>query len=183
MKKSTWLVIFILAISCIFVAQAVAADHQYIGASKCKMCHKGAKKGEIYETWEASAHAKAYTVLAGDKAKEVAKAKGIEDPQKADECLACHVTGHGVKAELLGDKYDVAEGVTCESCHGAGGDYWKMSTMKALAAGETKPEDVGLLVPDEKTCVTCHNEKSPTYKEFKFDEMWAKIKHGLPEEK
>jgi len=179
MRKTTWLVMIVLAISCIFVAQAVAGDHQYIGAAKCKTCHKGPKKGEVYEKWTASKHAKAYETLASDKAKEVAKAKGIEDPQKADACLKCHVTGHGSKAEMLGKKYAATDGVTCESCHGAGGDYWKMKTMKSLAAGETKPADVGLLKPDEKTCVTCHNEESPTFAGFKYDEMWAKIDHSI----
>ena len=32
----------------------------------------------------------------------------------------------------------------------------------------------------EKKCRTCHNEKSPSYKPFKFDEMWAQIKHLIP---
>lgn len=182
MKKSTWLVMIILAISCVFVAQAVAGDHEYVGATKCKTCHKGEKKGMVFEKWTESKHAGAFTTLAGEKAKEIATAKGIEDPQKADACLKCHVTGHGAKAELLGKKYDAAEGVTCESCHGAGGDYWKMKTMKALAAGEMKGEEVGYVVPDEKTCVKCHNEESPTFKGFKFDEMWAKIEHSVKAE-
>jgi hypothetical protein len=157
------------------------AEHQFVGAAKCKMCHNSAKQGKIYDAWMASAHAKAYETLASDAAKKVAAEKGIEDPQKADACLKCHVTGHGAKAELLGTKYDAAEGVGCESCHGAGGDYWKNTTMKAISAGETDGASVGLLTPDEKTCVGCHNEENPNHPgEFKFDEMWAKIKHAKP---
>jgi len=157
-----------------------AAEHQFIGAAKCKMCHNSAKMGKMYAGWLETAHAKAYETLASDAAKAVGAERGIEDPQKADECLKCHVTGHGAAAELLGTKYDAAEGVTCESCHGAGGDYWKNKTMKAIAAGETDGGEVGMLRPDEKTCVGCHNEESPSFKEFKFDEMWAKIKHAKP---
>ena len=37
---------------------------------------------------------------------------------------------HGAAAELLGKKYDVAEGVGCESCHGAGADYKKKKIME-----------------------------------------------------
>ena len=110
------------------------------------MCHKSEAQGEQFPIWEKSAHAKAYATLAGDDAKAIAKEKGIEDPQKADACLKCHVTGYGAAADMFGDKYDMANGVGCESCHGAGSDYDKMSVMKAVMAGTTKPESVGLRV-------------------------------------
>ncbi len=41
-----------------------------------------------------------------------------------------------------------------------------------------------ILVEDgsaEKLCLTCHNEESPTFKEFKFKERWEKIAHPIPE--
>ena len=34
----------------------------------------------------------------------------------------------------------------------------------------------------EKQCRSCHNEKSPTFKEFNFAERWAKIRHQLPKD-
>ena len=41
----------------------------------------------------------------------------------------------------------------------------------------------GLIVPEkiEDFCIGCHNAESPTYVEFNFEEMWAKIKHPVPE--
>ena len=48
---------------------------------------------------------------------------------------------------------------------------------KAVAAGLTDFKDDAA---KEKLCKTCHNEKSPTYKEFKFKDMWAKIAHMRP---
>jgi len=158
-------------------------EHVYIGATKCKTCHKKPEVGEQYPLWEKSQHAQAYNTLATDKAKEVAKAKGIDNPQEADACLSCHVTGHGVKAELLGTKYDKTQGVTCESCHGPGGDYYKKKTMVAIMSGEIDGATVGLMVPDEKTCTKCHNEESPTFESFDFKEMSKKITHPMPEEK
>jgi hypothetical protein len=188
MKKS---LIFLLAVvivafvgSSVFQDRAAAGEkHMYIGAAKCKMCHKKAEAGEQYLIWEKSAHAKAYEVLAGEKAMEVAKAKGIENPQEADECLKCHVTGHGAPAELLGTKYTVTEGVGCESCHGAGGDYYKKKTMVGVMTGEIEAASVGLTTPDEKTCVKCHNEESPTFTGFKFEEKVKNIAHPIPEAK
>jgi len=38
----------------------------------------------------------------------------------------------------------------------------------------------GLIVPDEKTCTKCHNADSPTFKEFDFAAMYAKIEHTIP---
>jgi hypothetical protein len=167
----------------VFQNSVTAGDHQYIGATKCKTCHKKPEAGEQYPIWEKSAHAQAYATLASEKSMEIAKSKGIENPQEADECLSCHVTGHGAPAELLGTKYDKTQGVTCESCHGAGGDYYKKKTMVGIMSGEIDGATVGLKTPDEKTCLTCHNEKSPTYKEFNYEERVKDIAHPIPEAK
>jgi hypothetical protein len=50
-------------------------------------------------------------------------------------------------------------GVHCESCHGAGKDYQSKKVMenKDLAIAN------GLVMPDDKVCVKCHNEESPSY--------------------
>ncbi len=158
------------------LSAADAPDHKYIGADKCKMCHNSPAKGAQYTKWKESPHSKAYATLGTEEAKKVAAAKGIADPQKADECLRCHVTGHGAPAAMLTDKYKVEDGVSCESCHGPGGDYWKMTVMKdrqqSIAAG--------LVIPNEATCKQCHNADSPSFKGFDFAAASAKIAHPNP---
>ncbi len=161
---------------------ARAADHQFVGATKCAMCHKKPEVGEQYVKWQASKHAQAFATLATPEAKEVGKKLGVEDPQKDPKCLSCHVTGHGAAAALLGPKYDATEGVTCESCHGAGGDYMKKTTMEGIMSGTIEAASVGLVKPDQKTCETCHNEKSPSYKPFDFAKAKEKIAHPIPAE-
>ena len=159
------------------MATEPAAAHEFIGADGCKLCHKAEEKGNQYGKWQGSAHAKAYETLATDAAKKITAAKGLGDnPQAVAECLSCHVTGHGAKPELLGKKYAVAEGVSCESCHGAGGDYKKKATMESRELSIA----AGMVVPDEKTCRTCHNEKSPSFKGFDFATAYAKIAHPDP---
>jgi len=180
------LALFVVAFigsSVVYDGATAGEKHSYIGASKCKTCHKKPEVGEQYPLWEKSKHAQAYAALASEKAMEIAKEKGIDNPQEADECLKCHVTGHGAAAEQLGTKYDKTEGVTCESCHGAGGDYYKKKTMVAITSGEVDGATVGMMTPDEKTCVVCHNDESPTFAGFKFDEMVKKIAHPIPEAK
>jgi cytochrome c peroxidase len=73
------------------------------------------------------------------------------------------------------------QGVSCEACHGAGSEYNDMKVMKQITAGEVKGADYGLTDADEANCVTCHNEKSPTFKGFEYKEYVLKIVHPIPE--
>jgi len=179
------LIAFVSVWSTIALVDSASAETQrtFVGAAKCKTCHKKPEVGEQYPKWLETAHAKAYETLGGDTAKKIAEANGFGNPQEAPECLSCHVTGHGVAAEFLGTKYAVTEGVSCESCHGAGGDYYKKATMKSLMTGEIDGATVGLVKPTKEVCITCHNDKSPTFTEFNFDEMVKKIGHPIPDAK
>ena len=156
---------------------ADAASHGFIGVEGCKICHKSEKSGNQYGIWLASGHAKAYETLGTPAAKEAAAKLGLSgNPQEMDQCLGCHVTGHGVEKALLGEKYSITEGVGCESCHGAGADYKSKKVMEDHAASVA----AGMIVPTAETCKTCHNEKSPSYKPFDFEKFYAKIAHPTP---
>ncbi|RMH02953.1 MAG: hypothetical protein D6702_07360 [Planctomycetota bacterium] len=164
--------------------KAIAAQSgKYVGAKKCKMCHS--KVGNTYGIWEKSKHAQAYKTLQGDEAKAIAKERGIEDPAKAPECLKCHVTAFAhLKDEKKVDKrFDITAGVQCETCHGPGGDHMK-ARMKAKSklSADKLPEGLGgeMTLPDEQLCRSCHNEESPSYKEFKFAERLKAIAHLHP---
>lgn len=161
------------------IAQEKAA--QFGGVATCKTCHLTKKSGAQFKVWSASPHSKAFEVLKSDEAKAIAKEKGIADPSTADACLKCHVTAFGVDAKMKGPKLTMEEGVSCEACHGAGSNYKSMKLMKDITAGKIKGEDYGLVLPTEAVCVTCHNEESPTYKPFKFEEAAKKIAHPIPE--
>ena len=143
------------------------------------MCHKGDKKGNQAEIWAKSKHAEAFAALLSPKALEIGKAKGIAVPSESKECLECHTLGKTVSADVLAKTFDIKDGVQCETCHGAGSAY--KSTMKdkaaSIAAGMTEFKD---LAAAEKMCRGCHNEKSPTFKDFKFKERWDLIKHMRP---
>jgi hypothetical protein len=168
--------LFCLLATVVLLSPVLAGDHAFVGSGKCKMCHNSEAKGAQFKKWSEGPHANAFATLGSDKAKEVAAAKGIDDPQKAPECLKCHVTGHGMAADKLTDKYNAEEGVGCESCHGAGGDYWKMSVMKDQAQSVA----AGLVIPTEETCTGCHNPENPTHPGFNYEEYLAKIAHPNP---
>ena len=121
------------------VAEKEEVKHAYIGAKKCKICHK-----EEYKSWEMTGHAKAWDLLKPEE-------------QKNEECVGCHSTGVTPKGKLL-------TGVQCEACHGAGDDYKKKSIMEDRELSIKN----GLIIPDSTLCVSCHNEKSPTFKSFDY---------------
>lgn len=152
-------------------------EHEFIGSKKCSLCHKRENQGSQYSIWQESSHAKAFKALAAPEAKELAAHLGVGDPQKSGECLKCHSTAYWFSKKKVTEKISVEEGVGCESCHGPGKDYMKMTTMK----DRQKAVDAGLLLPDEKTCRKCHNETAPNVKEFKYEESWGKIKHPVPQ--
>jgi len=156
------------------------APNKYVGMKMCSICHKSDKIGNQYGIWQKSKHAEAYKTLTTEKAKVIAKEKGLKQPaEESPECLECHTIV--ADAKLTDKGFDAKDGVQCEVCHGPGSAYKSMATMKdkakAIVAGLTEYKDGAAR---EMQCLKCHNDKSPTKKEFNFKEMWPKIKHMVP---
>jgi excinuclease UvrABC ATPase subunit len=178
--KQTIAVILLVAIVVLVVVPGLAEEktlNKYVGVKTCSPCHKSGAKGNQAGIWQKSKHAGAFKSLLSEKAVAIAKEKGLKKPaSESPECLDCHVGK--IDAKLAAASFDPKDGVQCETCHGAGSTYKSMAIMKdkvkAIAAGLIEYKDEAAT---EKLCKTCHNEKSPTFKEFKFKDMWAKIKH------
>jgi len=186
----TLVVMFALLLPVSYVsAEEPGQPHEYVGARKCKSCHGKAAIGNQYESWLATSHAKALDTLATDKAKEWASEANVADPQNDEKCVKCHVTAYGVPAEQLGRKYDRAEGVQCEACHGAGKDYRKKKYMIDREVAESR----GLIPQNADVCLDCHNDESPAWDPerytladgtkfgFDYDQAVAAIAHPVPE--
>lgn len=165
----------------LFLVSAPFADaqpaHEFVGVSKCALCHKKPEKGEQFRIWQESKHAKAFETLGTPEAKAAAAKLGIDDPQTSGKCLKCHSTAYGFSELKVTEAIPVEEGISCESCHGPGKDYMKKSMMEDRDAAI----GAGLAIPDENTCRKCHNEESPSFKVFDFKERWELIKHNIPE--
>lgn len=155
-----------------------APQHEFVGAGKCALCHKTEKQGKQYQIWLDSAHANAYETLGKPGARELAATLGIEDPQKSGKCLRCHSTAYFFGEQKVTEAIPVEEGVSCESCHGPGKDYLKLSVMKDRAASVA----AGLAVAGEQTCLRCHNDTAPNVKAFHYDESLEKIRHPVLKE-
>ncbi len=180
--------LFLLLLSLLFISLILyAQDKQriYVGTRKCKTCHKKEKIGNQYKIWKESKHAEAYKTLLTEKADSISLSlDNIKKAVENQKCLKCHVTAYDADKSLLGKKYKKEDGIGCESCHGAGKGYSKKKIMKkhelAVQNGLVEYKDEADI---EKQCKTCHNEDSPTYKEFEFKKRWEDIKHPIPEKK
>ncbi len=121
-----------------------------VGAAACASCHKAEHK-----SWKKDPHAGAMAALS--------------EPDRARvECVTCHATAtaSGIPPKTL-DGYRVDEGVSCESCHGPGGDHVAApSKDNIVGLGESCPECV-----IESICTSCHTPA--------WDPAWN-LKERLP---
>jgi len=156
------------------------ANAKYMGTRTCRPCHMSAAQGRQYAVWDSSLHAAAYRTLGTDQAKTIGSRLGVTNPQTDARCLKCHVTAATLPAARRAPRFDQTEGVGCEACHGPGEFYKAKSTMCQITTGQLQPACVGLVVPTEQVCVTCHNQQSPTYKPFNFQTFSRKIAHPIP---
>jgi hypothetical protein len=136
------------AISSSWAGERVSAS-RFIGADKCKACHPGA-----YKQWRATIHAKAMVTLDSRDRGDV-------------KCLQCHATNpEEVEAAL--------DGVQCEACHGAGQYY----ALEYVMRDRELREALGFRKGDEKSCLKCHDEGTPSLKPFSFGEKYDLIRHS-----
>lgn len=191
MKK---LFYFLTVAAFIFTSMNVIAQdppkHKFVGSKTCGMCHRKAKDGNQYKAWQKGKHSKAFETLKSKKSVKIAKDMGLKNkPHEAPECLKCHASGYNVDKKMKSRRFKVEDGVQCETCHGAGGDYKSMKIMKdhkkSVANGMKDFKDAKGkidLAKVEENCRTCHNEESPTFKDHGFDfaKRWEEIKHLIP---
>ena len=154
--------------------------YKYVGVNTCVgACHNKEEQGDQLRIWKESAHSKAFLNLQTEAADSIARSKGyITSAAETPQCVKCHVLGTDLDESLLLGSFDKSQGVQCESCHGPGSEYKKLSVMK----DKDKAVKKGLILHNEKEkfCIQCHNEESPTYFEFDYEQMWKMIAHHKP---
>ena len=150
--------------------ESAAPDLGFRGAGSCaaSACHGGvepvpatvsqALRNE-HTTWVTSdPHAGAYDVLLGERSRSIARNLGkkshkIIEAHLDARCLACHSTPSATKETSR------ADGVSCESCHGASGNWlsehttidWKQRDK--ASTGFRNMKDLRSRAP---TCAGCH---------------------------
>lgn len=142
---------------------AGATPDKVAGPNECAECHK-----KETAAWQNTHHFSTFRGLPQSKeAKEIGDKMGVKRLKADSLCLGCHFT---VKTE--GSKPKAIAGISCESCHGAGKDWFKVhsnfsgkkegqESEAEIAARWEKAEAAGMIRPARiytlaKNCFSCH---------------------------
>jgi len=151
-----------------FLGYFSASDKQ----TTCGNCHSLHQKH-----WSNTAHASAYSLLAGN-------------PDATDACFTCHTVSDKGNATTAPAGWDAVQNaayhdVQCESCHGPGFDH--VSSPDAPKSASNPPlAHIGVLgasgaldsTSAAQSCAACHNQNSgPGVRAF---EEWEKSGHARP---
>jgi Cytochrome c554 and c-prime len=148
------------------------ATYKFTGAASCggSNCHDHPKPRADYprlnETavWEQKdKHRKAYATLTNEKLKsgispaKIARDLKIVKAEASERCLKCHAVN--VKPELRGPKFQIADGVQCDACHGPAEKWLEPHAEKGWTHAQSVKVGMydmeNLLLRAEK-CVSCH---------------------------
>lgn len=164
-SRGRWqiLVLAIVFLTGLGLTGASASPDKIVGPNECAECHK-----KETATWQNTNHFTTFRELPNsDDAKKIADKMGIRRLKADSACLGCHFT----EQEVQGNTKVIA-GITCESCHAPGKDWYKLhsgfsgkkegqETPAEVAARWEKSEAAGMIRPKAiytlaKNCFSCH---------------------------
>ncbi len=141
---------------------------QHVGVASCaaSQCHGSAttRSGSRvlqteYVSWTRSdPHSGAYRTLLGKQSQAIAARLGLKAAEKADLCLDCHADN--VARSLRGERFQISDGVGCESCHGGAGQ-WLSTHDDAGGTSHAASIEAGMYPADKvadkaRLCLSCH---------------------------
>ena len=149
------------------LSSAAWAADKHMGVATCasSVCHGSSSErsgGDImhseYVIWgQRDPHSGAYATLLNKQSQRIAKNLGIGPAHEAKACLSCH--SDYVAKEERGARFQLSDGVGCESCHG-GSERWLSSHTERgvthddnLQRGLTLLQDAGVRA---EVCASCH---------------------------
>ena len=146
-----------------------SAPPKYVGPGSCSAsaCHGSIRPRSAtkvlqneYSTWIASdKHAHGYKALTEPLGQRIGAILKLPQPaEKSQRCLICHAVS--VAPAEQAREFDVAEGVSCESCHGPA-SLWLGPHIQPTAKHSEMVEKFHLydnkdLVKRTEKCLTCH---------------------------
>lgn len=171
-SRSLLLVGLLFSLSNVFADDTILPQYskdKHLGVGSCSSstCHGSIqpwKKSNVlqneYVTWtkEDNHSRKAYSVLTNKLSKRIARNLRLKVPaHEAKICLDCHADN--VPVDVRGERFDIADGVGCEACHG-GSERWIESHTSSETTHEKNIEN-GLYPTEDPIaratlCYSCH---------------------------
>ncbi len=157
-------------LSTVAVANSAVSDiesHKHMGVASCSnsVCHGASQpfrdsnvlQNEFAIWQEFDPHAKSWQTLGSDASKAIARKLGIGDPATAKVCLDCHADS--IAADQRGDRFQISDGVGCESCHG-GSELWLNAHADKSVTHQDNLKN-GMYPTDQpiaraRLCLSCH---------------------------
>jgi Cytochrome c554 and c-prime len=156
------------------VAARAAADSggagKYIGPGSCAAtsCHGSVKPvagsrilQDEYSTWILKdKHSRAYQALSGEVGERMSRILKLgAKSEQAPKCLACHALY--TAPEQRGRAFEIAEGVSCENCHGPAQGWLGQHTARDSAERHAESVRLGMtdtrgVISRAKKCLECH---------------------------
>lgn len=164
-------VCLVLSLGLIGQGQAQAESSQstpsYLGAASCasSACH-GSTQGSTgsgiglneYLTWQRlDRHSRAYLTLLTPASQAIATALGGPAAHEDPQCLACHASA-GREAGK-GPRFQISDGVDCETCHGPSSPWIKTHTAGLRSAAQRQEQGLHPtweISARAQLCVSCH---------------------------
>lgn len=156
---------------------ASASSWKYVGVRACAQCHSAPQEiNKVpadrpqtdfvhlteYVTWrDLDKHSQAYASLKNERSVHMGKLLGVDVTATAVGCINCHAMNF--PEAKRGDLFEIADGVSCDGCHGPASDWlvphYTKKDWRTLPAAEK--EKLGFLdvrnpVVRAKMCVSCH---------------------------
>lgn len=142
----------------------------YMGVATCagSTCHGRAEgngavvRQDEIATWQepsspAGAHSRALSAIDTVRGRQITAALGLADPVSEPACLGCHATN--VPAATRGPRFQLSDGVGCESCHGPSAGW--LASHYTVGGSHAANVAAGLVPLDNPqvragVCLDCH---------------------------
>ncbi|MFT4572527.1 MAG: hypothetical protein ACI8TX_001696 [Hyphomicrobiaceae bacterium] len=144
-----------------------ASPGEFLGVGSCAstVCHGSVvhragttiAQNEYLVWFERDAHRSAWKTLESDRSARIAKNLGLGDARTANLCLNCHATN--APEANRGEKFDIVDGVQCESCHGPAGGWIDSHDDPGVTHADSVSRGLtALAAPRERAgvCLSCH---------------------------
>jgi hypothetical protein len=145
-----------------------AQPGQYLGAGACASgtCHGSVEPRNLYAVkqneyfiWlKQDRHTQAYNVLLTEKSARIARNLHMkEKPSESSRCLDCHALNVPESAQAR--PIELAEGISCETCHGPAGGWMAKHTESGWThemSVQAGMKDLRDLASRAQNCLACH---------------------------